>query len=840
MKASISALTPSDCRRLSVLINKAVHKNVSETTLKRLFGFAETKHKFSRYTITALCEFIGKQSWEQFCEESKKTESIKNNVWNVLQSRARLITRYTLNNIKNKCSIPFPYTINREFSERDFNYFYNKEFVYSSFVSQAGFGKSVMLAHLVEKFFITEGAPYQKDILLFINPNMLPGLENLDYNIEQWLDEQMDGISTDSFSQYFNDHPEELEGKIIIIFDGFDDITLKDEPFNKLINSLADFVSLHAKASWIKIVLSMRTTMWLKFYEKIRHSAIIKSKWYKGNYSANDDFSNLPPLTDREIDFVIQNFSPEKIEDINPKIKMQLKSPFYLHIYYDLLQDGRDAKCLTDLTFYELIVSFVHHKINLSSFYTEKVILLKNFINIASKNQKGNAVYKVDILNDIVKFKQAYDELILHGILVEEKQYGDVLPVEIVRFQQTHVFEYFLFIETIEKHDRKVNSEYLRHVLEEFENSNITLKLLQWTVRYVVINDHEAALIDIIRMKLPVEEKKYLLFFIAEMLESKTNEKADHHFRINSPDVHNVFLQELLNFDFTDFYYKNTLKSLALASPVSENKLIYMSLLAYVYFFELDILQLREIFGLMQELSNFDSAFTFSQINAVELILSSLSLSLDDTADELKLANFMKGKDYFEQLFEEFKPKAIISYLSFCIVSILYGKVGEFVQLNQDLYKKHPHIVKGRSGFSLYVLIVSAFVNLSTDSGVLKKLLRHISLVKNNIGDGFHSFFYVMLCMLMTIHNKLLSNNEQAAIYMEEGVAISELKKIHSFETIFLMVAVNIYGNMGDIDKAEKMSYKLHCLLEEKRISTTNLIGFFKGVRLRDNNLFIK
>ncbi|WP_214226397.1 hypothetical protein [Pedobacter sp. B4-66] len=60
IKAGLRSITPADCKRISLEINKATSRNVSETTLKRLFGFANAKFNFSRYTISSIFEYTEK------------------------------------------------------------------------------------------------------------------------------------------------------------------------------------------------------------------------------------------------------------------------------------------------------------------------------------------------------------------------------------------------------------------------------------------------------------------------------------------------------------------------------------------------------------------------------------------------------------------------------------------------------------------------------------------------------------------------------------------------------------------------------------------------------------
>ena len=44
IKTGIKIISPSDCKFISISIQKELHKSISETTIKRLFGFAEIKN----------------------------------------------------------------------------------------------------------------------------------------------------------------------------------------------------------------------------------------------------------------------------------------------------------------------------------------------------------------------------------------------------------------------------------------------------------------------------------------------------------------------------------------------------------------------------------------------------------------------------------------------------------------------------------------------------------------------------------------------------------------------------------------------------------------------------
>ncbi|WP_183558365.1 hypothetical protein [Mucilaginibacter sp. SP1R1] len=55
--AKIEEMAPQHCKTLSELIYKKTNKKISITTLKRVYGFATSKHQISSYTTSVLQEF---------------------------------------------------------------------------------------------------------------------------------------------------------------------------------------------------------------------------------------------------------------------------------------------------------------------------------------------------------------------------------------------------------------------------------------------------------------------------------------------------------------------------------------------------------------------------------------------------------------------------------------------------------------------------------------------------------------------------------------------------------------------------------------------------------------
>jgi len=58
--------TSSDCKYLSLEINDTINELISDSTLRRFFGFLQTSSKPSTVTLNILSKYIGFEDWKDF------------------------------------------------------------------------------------------------------------------------------------------------------------------------------------------------------------------------------------------------------------------------------------------------------------------------------------------------------------------------------------------------------------------------------------------------------------------------------------------------------------------------------------------------------------------------------------------------------------------------------------------------------------------------------------------------------------------------------------------------------------------------------------------------------
>ncbi|SDR88537.1 hypothetical protein SAMN05216490_0129 [Mucilaginibacter mallensis] len=91
------------------MIFKKTKKRISETTIKRFYGFALAKHNPSLFTLDTLTKYCNYNNWDDFIKEhnnisiNSKTHVVD---LDILKAKAMKMTAFTLQALKNRSGIP--------------------------------------------------------------------------------------------------------------------------------------------------------------------------------------------------------------------------------------------------------------------------------------------------------------------------------------------------------------------------------------------------------------------------------------------------------------------------------------------------------------------------------------------------------------------------------------------------------------------------------------------------------------------------------------------------------------------------------------------------------------
>ena len=813
-KTGIRTITPADCKRISIEVSKTLNKNVSETTIKRLFGFAKVRHNFSKFTITTLSEYVNEEGLEKSSPALSGGIQAPVRSWREIHEKSAKITDFTLKNIRNRSGMPYEVTISRKFAEHDFEAFFKSNSSFTVFISQPGCGRTILLSHLAEVFNQGKSGRYRESSLLFITANSFFNRDHMALHFEEHLKLQLGIHPKDTLIHYANKHHSQTGGKLVIFLDGFSELVLKRDLKKQLFESIINFICSIEDNNSIKLVMSMRSTTWIRFHDCIRHSAYLKTKWFQGNYFDSNDISNVPPLSEREVDLILSKIHHIKLEEVNPKLKAQLKFPLHIQLYYQLKEEDPHFNYATNITFYELISRFIQDKIYRSNYYTEKILFLKKIIQLTAFGNKGNSVLKDELITELSAFKNAYMELLSDGILMEEKSLQEYHPREFVRFVHPHIFEYFLFIELLEKFHLRVADAFFQFIKTEFISNHSKFQLLQWSIRFIIRTGDLTALANIFDLDLNSYEKSYLVLFIAENLDYRSKRSSETMELIEKHQLHEFLIKELLDFDFIDTCYKESLTVLVRVATTESSLLIYHTLLGLFDILSLDASKIENRITILSKLASDHWPIAPDQLFRI------IYQRIEQKDHKPMIAEDLEELTVLNQHYGELTAEQIISHILIAFIHLFDGDqrsipTGMSAALNQA-----QATFSQKSAFSIFAFSLYSESALTTNQDEKGTLLDNMLTALEAKPATFEMTMYSESLIRLMQAEKLKMQKEYslALQYALEALTLFKKHQLNINVLFAYNLIIDIHSDAKDLSKVNEYKYERLCFIEEHHI----------------------
>ncbi len=498
-------VTPADCRPISRDISVLTHKTVSETTLKRIFGFAGSSQSFSRYTLAALAEYLearyGITPRENVCRE----DSVFANM--------RVITLTRLKAIEARCGIPFPMTIERKGAEKEFEAFFNGPGTLMAIAARPGQGKTIMLAHLARRYFGTGGHICPEAALLFIGAASFYKDDNICLTLEDYL-RKMLFIGPEVLLTEYLQGLMPSGAKMVIMIDGFDEVNWTGPAKALLYDSIIDLVGGLGEDSAVKVILSMRPLAWARFFQRLRRAPQMDRITHGSGPVEGRALSGLLLLEEWEAGEICKRAGIGTYDRFGTELREFLARPVNLQL---LIGHPRREVLLgfgSGIILCELVYAIVRQRIYGSNYYTEKIVFLKRIVSLTSQGTKGHTAPKEALMADMHGFRNAYMELLSDGILMEEIFSTGGHPLESICFTDPYLFDYFIFASLLERFHCLPASDAAGHINATY-TGNRRLNLLRALAGHG-IRSREYGFMEFSALSLDPREKDELALFIAE------------------------------------------------------------------------------------------------------------------------------------------------------------------------------------------------------------------------------------------------------------------------------------------------------------------------------------
>ncbi|MCX2575102.1 hypothetical protein [Pedobacter sandarakinus] len=819
-KNNIKNISPSDCSLITANIQTALKKNISETTLKRFFGFANVSHQFSQFTINTLMEYVGQTGQTNHQDRKEYLDNGNQADLDQIRYHALRVTRATILYIRNRCTVPFELTIKRNFAERDLRIFRECSYSFTSFISPPGYGKSILLLHLIQNMFLEERAEFSKDIVLFISADHIFNEDMEDLSLEDRIKTKLGLPLNTNLIDFFDDIFKKRKVKFFLVVDGVSDLILNRQLKPKIFIRIVDFISTIEHSESVKLIINMRSTTWSRFYEKIRYAHFLRNKWFPGSFYQASIATNVPPLSNNEIEDIVRKINPANDQTISPHLKQQLKFPYHIQWYYQLREEYPDFDAFTNIIYYEIIAKFINEKVYNSTYATEKILFCKKIILMTDYGRQTLKVAKTELIKDFPVFKNAYAELLADGIIMEEKQVENDLPKEYVRFVQPHVFEYFQFIELYDLFNHQLDEHFFNTINKQYFGNQSRFQMLQWAARLLVRLYKFKALNVMLNLELTSFEKNYLLYFIAENLTYRSKVDDNLIREIESQKFHQTLIKHLINFDFVDTSYNEAISCLIEVAESKRTKLIYQATLSLLNCISLDKnkieVRLEQIEAIEEEGKN----WLLNPCEALSLIYGKLWNA------EVKSNRPLEIIENFKILANivptDLPPDATetLSYLFMLAINFLYGSQAETIKIVNAILYKHKRLSSTKNPIYLYLLSFStlahARINPGTHTDELELKLTH--LVEDP--SHFHAPSYAR-SLLLCLNSEQCKNKldyENAILYAEEFLKIHQANNLTVHELAAYNVLIASYEKLNDHAKAAEYRLVRSELLTQKEI----------------------
>ncbi len=510
-------ITSAHCKDVAVAIEQRTKERVSETTLKRLFGFAESPCKPSAFTMDVLAKFCGYKHWEDYSENAyrlKERQPVHD-----LRTQIHKITTRTLQYLQDRSGIPFQYTVPRGFLADHLDYFSRSYFAGTILFSPTGYGKTIAISHWVAALLYKSRDDYaQGDLIFFISFNTLSNAYFSGRNIHEWLLCLLGYDCDDEFSELMADL--KVKGqKFYLVIDGLDSTVIKGDAFRLIISQIAELFSRYYQHTSFKMILTMRTTT-LQLYQELLKTT--EQEWFMGFDNDNLN-SNVPLFSMTELKRVGCRINPiAKFADSNEHLK-QLQYPLYLQYHYRSCRDSFSLVKIDQTSIFAHIFQFVQTLVFRGDSLKKQIILNAICENMEYGQQQFYA-FKNEVAEQIGQQKGTYHDLLASGYIMETKC-GKRHEMK-VSFANEDFLSYASALWLLGKNNHLVNRQLVTNVNDLLPVCELRLKIIKWFIYYASQTDQLIS-DDILNVELSSTDRTEVILFWEDCLRNAARNNAN-------------------------------------------------------------------------------------------------------------------------------------------------------------------------------------------------------------------------------------------------------------------------------------------------------------------------
>lgn len=475
-----------DCVYLSNQIYNDTRRQISSSTLKRFFGILKTRFKPSKYTLETLVVFLGFKDWNDYlnCYDESKFNVADRDPWEFLKNRIQLVSKQSLDSLKQKTGYEPEKTILRPFALKKFKQFEASEKTATIFVAPEGYGKSTLLIQLVEKYFMNDDARYHNDIMALIDGGIFFNLYARNSNIEL-LNQLLEFKISSSVGHFFQNYPQQRKGRVWMIIDNVDEIFYDQDSYHQLVENIMRIIMVNDNG-WFKLILTCRPENLDIFSYLVQKNPMLKDSWFDVNFN-NDNIAkltNIPHFDKNELETIISKYDfDQNFNYLNTYHQEVMNIICYPHLWSLFANEYQRNGTISEVL---LLNHYINQKLYAAPFRQEKIQLMNAFTDLSQLGKKSNSVRKEQLLFR-ANYLSAYRQLISFGIIYEYHIPNQLVTNNtFVAFNQNSVFEYILFEKW--RNTDSLTPELFFKIRDYYRNKlQLQCNLLKYFIRFLIL-----------------------------------------------------------------------------------------------------------------------------------------------------------------------------------------------------------------------------------------------------------------------------------------------------------------------------------------------------------------
>jgi hypothetical protein len=838
--AGITSVTPSIFRDLSLQIYKSTKKQVSDSTLKRIFGFAAYTFQPSLYTLNVLAEFCGFVSWAEFCSKNKQSAATAGRLAeqptesDVLYKASEL-SHHTLQALKNKSGIPFPLTIPRDFLDEHLEIFLHTEYPVTILTAPAGYGKTIGLCHWVEEQLNFNRRENNGNIILFLSGKVLNRISNQE-DLHHWLLALL-GIPMGNILLADNFQLQIQQHKFYLIIDSFDNTSFNQEQLDTLFSMLSDVISIYQGNPNFKIILTMRSASWLNFKRELQQQNKLDD-CFVGFMSDQNEESNVSLLTGHEIQLISNKIKPgiKLMPTLDSEIVSLFGYPLFFQYYYQKNPKNFALNELDVFSTYEVIYHFILDKIYTGRYCTEKVLLIHLLID-NGKFKKGNfCVDKLKVYEELRAYNTAYQDMISIGIIREVNFSDDSGYTECIEFVHDRILTYCIAAKLVYDNNDVFDEKLIDRISLSFD-SKFRLRILKWCV-YIALKNKQYSIFDALpRIELVAAEKARLLKFLSKVIEqgffnTDSDDDDEPPFDITRAGLFNYFL----GVEFISPEYSDALQSLLKLNIRDSSKIWIYTSIAINHVISLNSEGLESCIASLKRFpAEAFSTFQINPLNCLETLYYYFKYNVVKKEALAEITHFCFNPPTTRTRLDQLGSNYVLNLLALHTLSVAGRpqKVLRFIKVLHDIHHQNDRFVPE---YHFFLLINKAHIYV--DLGKTEEASSIYELLMMDFRDDENKFTPYMRSCLDNLAGHLIkyTANQQQIVN-----AVERLANTIEISTYKLM-QVNTLAYYLVADKADQGSsayktlyFKFVKIMRSNSFNPKSFVHYYDDLNPQDN-----